>query len=52
MMDNASDPALSLNMLLQMLQSLVLPLQGAAVQEIEARNGRSTTTRNAFGGDE
>lgn len=32
---NASDPALSLNMLLQMLQSLVLPLQGAAVQEVE-----------------
>lgn len=32
---NASDPALSLNMLLQMLQSLVLPLQGAAVQQVE-----------------
>ncbi|KRF31924.1 flagellar hook-length control protein FliK [Paenibacillus sp. Soil787] len=32
---NASDSALSLNMLLQMLQSLVLPLQGAAVQEGE-----------------
>ncbi|MDQ0876439.1 flagellar hook-length control protein FliK [Paenibacillus sp. V4I3] len=36
---NVSDPALSLNMLLQMLQSLVLPLQGAAVQEIEQGTG-------------
>lgn len=30
---NASDPALSLSMLLQMLQSLVAPVQGAAVQD-------------------
>ncbi|MEC0231565.1 flagellar hook-length control protein FliK [Paenibacillus alba] len=29
---NASDPALSLDMLLQMLQSLVMPLQGAVAQ--------------------
>jgi flagellar hook-length control protein FliK len=34
---NATDPALSLNMLLQMLQSLVLPLQGAAVQQVQQR---------------
>ncbi|MBP1961107.1 flagellar hook-length control protein FliK [Paenibacillus aceris] len=30
---NASDPALSLSMLLQMLQSLVAPVQGATVQD-------------------
>ncbi|MCY9665270.1 flagellar hook-length control protein FliK [Paenibacillus alginolyticus] len=36
---NASDPALSLNMLLQMLQSLVMPLQGAAVQQVEQGKG-------------
>ncbi|SDM97796.1 flagellar hook-length control protein FliK [Paenibacillus sp. yr247] len=33
--ENASDPTLSLNMLLQMLQSLVLPLQGTAMQEVK-----------------
>jgi flagellar hook-length control protein FliK len=32
---SSSDSALSLNMLLQMLQSLVLPMQGAAVQEVK-----------------
>lgn len=34
-----SDSALSLLMLLQMLQSLVLPLQGVAVQEVEQESG-------------
>lgn len=35
----ASDSALSLHMLLQMLQSLVLPVQGAAVEEVEQGTG-------------
>src|SRR4051794_38732708 len=36
---NGSESSLSLNMLLQMLQSLVLPLQGTAVQEVEQESG-------------